>query len=141
MRYSTYYPTYHSLQTPTPVPEMITVTISIIGNGTVTVNGQQISSITVPKETRIMLVATPDLGYKFSGWTMPSASSGIMNNPYDPYIRYNGTIIAVFEQIPTQPPIQCTAEQFKIPLVGCQNKYKTILIGGIGAYILYKLKK
>lgn len=139
MNHDTDYPEYYMLQT--PVPEMITVTISKIGNGTVTINNQQISSITVQKGTQITLIATPDPGYKFSGWSMPYASSGIMNNPYTPYINWSGTIIATFELIPTQPSIQCNTNQFDIPLLGCQNKYKTLLIGGIGVIVLYMLSK
>ncbi len=65
MKYDTNYPTYYNLQT--PVPEMVTVTISKIGNGSVTINDQQLSSITVQKGTQITLVAIPDSGYKFSG--------------------------------------------------------------------------
>lgn len=131
----------YSLQTPTPSPETVTVTLLKIGKGIVTINNQQITSITVQKGTQITLIATPDPGYKFSGWTMPYASSGIMNNPYTPYINWGGVITATFEPLPTQQPSTCNSDQFNIPLLGCQSKGRTLVFTGIGIIILYTMLK
>ena len=39
------------------------------------------------------------------------------------------------------PSTQCGTDQFSIPLIGCQSKYKVALVGGIGAVALFLLAK
>ncbi len=41
----------------------------------------------------------------------------------------------------TPPSTQCRTDQFNILLLGCQDKYKTILIGGVGIVTLFLLMK
>lgn len=39
------------------------------------------------------------------------------------------------------PPSQCTSDQVNIPMLGCQNKYATIILGGVGIIALYMISK
>ena len=52
-------------------PKICTVTISIIGNGDVSIipGGGYLTAIKVNSGTTITIIATPNPGYKFIGWT------------------------------------------------------------------------
>ena len=52
-------------------PKICTVTISIIGNGDVYIipGGGYLTAIKVNSGTTITIIATPNPGYKFIGWT------------------------------------------------------------------------
>jgi hypothetical protein len=78
------------------VPPGYTLTVNIVGSGTVTKNPDQATYTANPIQT-VQLTATPGSGYSFSGWSGDLSGSA---NPGSIQMNANKTVTATFNQIP-----------------------------------------
>jgi len=87
------------------VPETVTVTIQVNGQGTISLNEHSTTSsktITLPKGTSATIQGVPASGYKFIKFTQTNPPGETTQNPFSGTIVNSGTITAVFEvDIPT----------------------------------------
>jgi hypothetical protein len=83
-------------------PQSFTLTITVVGNGTVTAPGIACPadcSETYPASTVVTLVATPGGGWQFEGWTGdPDCADGSVT------MNANKACTATFSEIPPPPP-------------------------------------
>ena len=83
----------------TTVPvESYTVSVSSNGNGVVSIEGTQESSVTVSTGASVTVVATPDSGYKFIGWYIGESDTPVSTDAtYTFTVSANVALVAKFE--------------------------------------------
>ena len=83
----------------TTVPvENYTVSVLSNGNGVVSIEGTQESSVTVSAGASVTVVATPDSGYKFIGWYIGESETPVSTDAtYTFIVSANVALVAKFE--------------------------------------------
>ena len=78
--------------------ESYTVSVSTNGNGVVSIEGTQESSVTVSAGASVTVVATPDSGYKFIGWYIGESETPVSTDAtYTFTVSANVALVAKFE--------------------------------------------
>ena len=87
--------TFEFIEIEIPEPEMVTLTVQVIGQGS---TSPAVGSHSYEEGTVVPLTATPATGWRFVGWSENVSGSSITMNE-------NKTVVATFELLEEEPPI------------------------------------